>query len=211
LGKRKRFVEKDKFRNISKREMSKRESRESERRRKKMDGELKVSMFQNVTRITRVVLVITAVLDIIPGLIHCFKNDGGAGSIAGITLSWPNAATIHVGSTTWNAADYHKETVLVLFYALGQTQAKHGIVVLLAALGLKQSMELCTFVLVLTLFQVISVIISVTGYRNIHTIAPDAPGQYKSYLILLLFSIAAMAQMIWYRNRGKQEIHPTKR
>lgn len=190
--------------------MSKREVRESEKR-KKMDGELKVLKFQNVTRITRVVLVIAAVFDIIPGLIHCFKNDGGAGSIAGITLSWPNASTIHVGSRTWNAADYHKETVLVLFNALGQTQEKMGILVLLAALGLKQSMELCNFTLLLTLFQVFSVIMSLTGYRDIHTVAPDAPGQYKAYLMLVLFGIAAVAQIIWYRNRGKEAIHPAKR
>ena len=45
----------------------------------------------NLTRLTRVVLVVAALVDVVPGLVHCFAADGGAGSIAGVVLAWPNA------------------------------------------------------------------------------------------------------------------------
>ena len=157
----------------------------------------------NLTRVTRVVLVVVALLDAVPGLVHCFAADGGAGSIAGIMLAWPNATAISVGGKVWDASDYHKMTVLVLFSALGQTQMKMGIVTALAALGLEQGRELCYLTLALGIFQLYAVIMSASGYRNIHSVAASAPGGYKSYGVLALLAIAAVPQIVWYRNRDK--------
>jgi len=157
----------------------------------------------NLTRVTRVVLVVAALLDVVPGLVHCFAADGGAGSIAGIVLAWPNATAITVGGQVWDASDYHRMTVLVSFSALGQTQMKMGIVTALAALGLEQGRELCCLTLALGVFQLYAVFMSASGYRNIHLVASSAPGGYKSYGVFALLAIAAIPQVIWYRNHDK--------
>ena len=157
----------------------------------------------NLTRVTRVVLVVAALLDVVPGLVHCFAADGGAGSIAGIVLAWPNATAISVGGRVWDASDYHRMTVLVLFSALGQTQMKMGIVTALAALGLEQGRELYCLTLALGVFQLYAVIMSASGYRNIHLVATSAPGGYKSYGVFALLAIAAISQVIWYHNHDK--------
>ena len=157
----------------------------------------------NLTRVTRVVLVVVALLDVVPGLVHCFAPDGGAGSIADFVLTWPNSTAISVGGKVWEGSEYPESTVIVLFYALGQAQMRMGIVVALAALGLEQGRELCYLTFALGIFQLYVAIMSAAGYRNLHTVAASAPGGYRPYLFLALLAVAAVPQIIWYRNHDK--------
>ena len=53
------------------------------------------------------------------------------------------------------------------------------------------------------MFQLYAVIMSASGYRNIHSVASSAPGGYKSYGVFALLAVAAIPQIIWYRNHGK--------
>ena len=80
---------------------------------------------------------------------------------------------------------------------------KMGIVTALAALGLEQGRELCCLTLALGVFQLYAVFMSASGYRNIHLVASSAPGGYKSYGVFALLAIAAIPQVIWYRNHDK--------
>ena len=141
----------------------------------------------NVTFLTRFSLLIVALLDIFPGLVHFLAEDGGAGSIAGIVLEWDNATSIKVGEENWNTSNYHKQTVLVMFSALGLIQIKLGFITMLMALLMPQSygndgIMLYRLTLTLVTFQIFKIIVDLFGYRNIHLIAPFAPGGYKPYL-----------------------------
>lgn len=160
----------------------------------------------NVTLLTRCCLVIVSLLDIIPGMVHCLAPDGGAGSIAGIVLEWENATSIQVGDQNWDTSSYHKQSILVMFSALGVTQIKLGVVTMLMALLLPQGngsdgTVLCRLTWALMAFQVFIMIGSAAGSRHIHSIASTAPGGYKEYLLAVVYSIATISQIIWYRNQ----------
>lgn len=135
-------------------------------------------------------LVIVSLLDIIPGLIHLLASDGGAESIAGITLQWENSTMLN---DEWSTSDYHKETVLFLFGALGLLQIKIGVLTLLGALLLKKKLFLVT---VLLLLQTIKLIIDLIGYRHVHSIAPNAFGGYKPYVVFGFLFIAMIASLL---------------
>ena len=160
----------------------------------------------NATLVTRCCLVFVSLLDIIPGMVHCFAPDGGAGSIAGIVLEWENSTSIQVGGQNFNTSSYHKQSILVMFNALGVSQIKLGIVIMLMALGLPQGaggegVMLCRLTWILMIFQVLIIIGSATGSRNIHSVASSAPGGYKVYAMAIVYVIATVAQVIWYRDR----------
>ncbi len=165
----------------------------------------------SVTFFTRISILIAALFDIIPGFIHYFASDGGANSIAGIVLEWDNANSILVDNKTWNASDYHKETILVLFAGLGLIQIKLGVVTALMAYWLPQDnknsgMILFQFTWLLFLFQLFKTIMDAVGYRHIHSVAPYAPGGYKPYVVIVFYVVAVVLQMVWYCRDGKYSL-----
>jgi len=160
----------------------------------------------NVTLLTRGCLVIASLLDVVPGMVHFLAPDGGAGSIAGVVLEWENATSIEVGNQKWDASSYHKQSMLVMFSALGITQIKFGVMMMLMALLLPQGngsegTVLCRLTWALMAFQMLIIIVGVAGYRHIHSIASTAPGGYKSYLMAVCYVIATISQIIWYHNQ----------
>jgi hypothetical protein len=161
----------------------------------------------SVTLFTRISIIVASLFDIIPGFIHYVTSDGGANSIAGIVLEWDNATSISVEDETWNASDYHKETVLVMFAALGLIQIKLGVVTALMAYWLPQDDDknsgiiLFRFTWLLVAFQLFKILMDIVGYRNIHSVAPHAPGGYKSPVIMVFYLVAVILQMVWYRSK----------
>ena len=164
-----------------------------------------------MTLLTRCCLVIVSLLDIIPGLVHVLAPDGGAGSIAGIVLEWENTTNIQVGDQDWDTSSYHRQSILVMFSALGVTQIKLGAVKMLMALLLPQKngsdgTVLCRLTWALMAFQIFTIIGSVASYKHIHSIASTAPGGYKEYILVVVYLIATISQIIWYRNqKGRSE------
>lgn len=157
-----------------------------------------------VTLATRISIIVASLFDTIPGFIHYLTSDGGANSIAGIVLEWKNATNILVEDDTWNASDYHKECVLVIFAALGLIQIKLGVVTALTAYWLPQNDDKSTgiilfrFTWLLVVFQVFKILMDIVGYRNIHSVAPYAPGGYKPPVVMVFYLVAVVMQMIWY-------------
>lgn len=157
----------------------------------------------DVTLLTRICIVVSTLLDIVPGFIHFLAEDGGAGSIAGIVMNWDNATTIEVEDKVWKTSDYHKDTVLVMFCALGLIQIKMGVLTMLMALWLPQCDLLYLLTIILIVFQMFKVIVDLFGYRHIHSIAPYAPGGYKPYVVLVFYTVATISQVIWFRKQKK--------
>jgi len=153
----------------------------------------------SITQWTRVLLVVASLFDIVAGLIHFLASDGGANSIAGIVLDWDNATTVAVSDDVWNASKYHNEVVLVLFAALGLIQIKLGTITALLAYWLPQGIVLFRFVWLLVGFQLIKIITDIAGYRNIHSVAPYAPGGYKPPVVMVFYFAAVVLQTVWYR------------
>ena len=147
---------------------------------------------------TQICLVIASLFEIGPGLIHYLAEDGGAGSIAGIVLEWDNSTSIIVGEQVWGASNYHKQSILVMFSALGVTQIKLGVVTIVTTLLLTQGIVLCFLTWSLMGLQVFTIIGNLVGSRHIHTIASTAPGGYKEYLLSVIYLIATILQVIWY-------------
>ena len=160
----------------------------------------------DVTLITRICLVIISLFDIIPGLIHYFAPDGGANSIAGIKLNWEDAATITVNGVSWNASQYHEETVLVMFAGLGLIQVKLGALLALLAVWLPQNNILYYTVILLFVFQLFKIIMDLAGYRNIRDVASEAPGQYKPTVVGIFYLIAFICQLVWQNQKRKRRI-----
>ena len=160
----------------------------------------------DLTLLTRICLVIVSLFDIIPGLIHVLAPDGGAGSIAGIVLDW-DGTTIQVDGEDWNSSDYHKQTVLVLFSALGLIQIKLGTIVGLMSISL-QGKLLYRLTITLMAFQLLKIIIDLFGYRNIHSIAPYAPGGYKPAAMAVFYVIATICQIVQDPVREPRESVP---
>ena len=154
--------------------------------------------------VARTCIVIASLLDIIPGIIHLFTEDGGAGSIAGIVLEWDNSTTIEVDEEPWNSSTYHKETILVLFAGLGLMQIKLGVLTMGGSILLPEGRLLNTLVLSLLAFQVVKIILDLFGYRHIHSIAPYAPGGYKPYLVVIFYIIAAIS--IWFCRANTRQL-----
>lgn len=147
---------------------------------------------------TKICIIIASLFDIIPGLVHFFAADGGAGSIAGIVLEWDNATSIIVGEEVWDTSSYHKHSILVMFSALGLLQVKMGVITTILVVLLPQDMMLYILTLMLVSFQMLKIIVDLFGYRNIHSIAPYAPGGYKPPVVLVFYVIATILQVIWY-------------
>lgn len=160
----------------------------------------------DLTLLTRICLVIVSLFDIVPGLIHVLAPDGGAGSIAGIVLYW-DGTTIQVDGEDWNSSDYHKQTVLVLFSALGLIQIKLGTIVGLMSISL-QGKLLYRLTITLMAFQLLKIIIDLFGYRNIHSIAPYAPGGYKPAVMTVFYVIATICQIVQDPVREPRESVP---
>ena len=160
----------------------------------------------DLTLLTRICLVIVSLFDIVPGLIHVLAPDGGAGSIAGIVLDW-DGTTIQVDGEDWNSSDYHKQTVLVLFSALGLIQIKLGTIVGLMSISL-QGKLLYRLTITLMAFQILKIIIDLFGYRNIHSIAPYAPGGYKPAVMTVFYVIATISQIVQDPVREPRESVP---
>lgn len=154
--------------------------------------------------VSQISLVIASIFDIIPGIIHFLAVDGGANSIAGIVIEWENATNIQVHDETWNTSDYHKQTVLVMFGALGLVQIKIGIIVSLLVLWLPEGNHrlLYHLTLILMTFQLFKIIVDLFEYRNIHSIASTAPGRYKPVVLVLFYVIAAISQRTWHCRRN---------
>ena len=156
----------------------------------------------SVTLFTRICIVIASLFDIIPGFIHYVTSDGGANNIAGIVLEWENATSIQVHDSMWNASNYHKETVLIMFAALGLIQIKLGAVTALLACWLPQDHDknsgiiLFRFTWLLVAFQLFKILMDIVGYRNIHSVAPYAPGGYKPPVVLVFYGLAAIFQIV---------------
>lgn len=149
----------------------------------------------DLTLLTRICLIIVSLFDIVPGLIHVLAPDGGAGSIAGIVLDW-DGTTIQVDGEDWNSSNYHKQTVLVMFSGLGLIQIKLGVIVALMSISLPQGKLLHRLTITLMAFQLLKIIIDLLGYRNIHSIAPYAPGGYKPAVMTVFYVIATVSQII---------------
>ena len=160
----------------------------------------------DLTLLTRICLVIVSLFDIVPGLIHVLAPDGGAGSIAGIVLDW-DGTSIQVDGEDWNSSDYHKQTVLVLFSALGLIQIKLGTIVGLMSISL-QGKLLYRLTITLMAFQILKIIIDLFGYRNIHSIAPYAPGGYKPAVMTVFYVIATISQIVQDPVREPRESVP---
>lgn len=146
--------------------------------------------------LTKWCLLLASLFDIIPGFIHLLATDGGANSIAGITLQWDNATSITVAEQQWNASTYHEETILVLFAALGLLQIKIGVLVMGASIVLPKGNLLNTLTFTLLAIQIIKIILDVFGYRHIHSVAPVAPGAYKPYVVVVFYVIASISILI---------------
>lgn len=154
---------------------------------------------------TKICIVIATLFDIIPGLVHFFAADGGAGSIAGIVLEWNNATSIIVGEQVWNASNYHKQSILVMFTAIGLLQVKIGTVTTILVVLLPQNTMLYILTLTLLGFQILKIIADLFQYRNIHSIAPYAPGGYKPPVVLVFYVIATILQL---RNQNPISLNP---
>lgn len=152
------------------------------------------------TLLTRICLVIVSLFDIIPGMIHFFAPDGGAGSIAGIVLTWENATNIQVADENWDTSSYHEQTVLVMFSGIGLIQIKLGVIIVLFSVLLPQGTLLYRLTLTLMSFQIIKIIVDLFEYRNIHSIAPYAPGGYKPVAMVVFYIIATISQFIVNRS-----------
>ena len=161
------------------------------------------------TLLTRICLVIASLFDIIPGFVHFLASDGGAGSIAGIVLTWENTTTIQAGDQNWDSSSYHQQSILVMFNALGLIQIKLGVIISVLAVLLSQDTLLYILTLMLISFQAIKIVVDLFDYRNIHSIAPYAPGGYKPPVVAGFYVIATISQMIWY-NKNKQVNMTTK-
>lgn len=157
------------------------------------------------TLLTRICLIIVSLFDIIPGLIHVLAPDGGAGSIAGIVLEWDNGTTIQVAEENWDSSRYHKESVLVMFSGIGLLQVKLGTITGLASISLPQGKHLYRLTLTLMAFQLLKITLDLFGYRNIHSIAPNAPGGYKAYVLAVFYVVATGSQLyIYYMMKGPE-------
>lgn len=114
---------------------------------------------------------------IFPGMIHIFKKDGGAESIACIRISGPTAKS-------------QRELVHVLFALIGNAQVALGCCILFNSCILEDNQFFYfTYVLLGSYFFML-----VQKFANFKQIGPitnyQAPGRFKSVIMFILSAIA---------------------
>lgn len=125
-------------------------------------------------KIARSVLCLAAVLAILPGLVHMFKYDGGAHSIAGI-----------------NSPDECEALLLWAFNTFGKLQVQLGSIVFYIALFERRQL-----VINLSTFLVITSAIGVVmdwGFEYRTVPSDTAPGRFKALVNLTLYIVAGVA------------------
>lgn len=114
---------------------------------------------------------------IVPGMIHSFLPDGGAGTIAGLELS------------------HNPALIFGMFAWAGATQIAHGIVTLIVALRYRSLVPL--FLLVSLLERIL---LSWSGWvKHVPVSGHHPPGHYGS-----LISLPLILLFLWLSLRGRQ-------
>ena len=131
--------------------------------------------------VAAVALGFQGITQVVPGLVHIFKDDGGANSIAGIALG------------------QCETEVLVLFTALGKVQIMYGCCLLFVLLR-KHRSQWMGLVQLLWALQISAIALDLAEYRTISTIAPEAPGRHKSKTMLALTTVAGLC--LWWAPHG---------
>ena len=114
--------------------------------------------------------------EIVPGLIHVFAPDGGAHSIADFT-----------------DYDTNEKVILWAFGVFGASQIFNGLLYLIVLFNIFDTRYLAMPLLVWSSLKGLwSVIVPKLMGRDLKTVAPNAPGNYKALLTCLLsiFGIA---------------------
>jgi len=120
--------------------------------------------------------VVLAVTEIVPGLIHVFAPDGGAHSIADFT-------------------DYstNEKVILWAFGSLGASQIFNGLIYLVVLFDILNTRYLATPLFIWASLKALwSFIIPKIMNRDLKTVAPNAPGNFKP-LITCLLSLLGIA------------------
>ena len=133
--------------------------------------------------VAAVALGLQGVTHVVPGLVHIFKDDGGANSIAGIVLG------------------QCETEILVLFTALGKVQIMFGCCLLFALLRIHRSQWL-GLVQLLWALQISAIVLDLAEYRTISTIAPEAPGRHKSKVMVALTTVTGL--FLWGATWGPE-------
>ncbi|MDZ4371834.1 MAG: hypothetical protein U1C74_10475 [Phenylobacterium sp.] len=128
-------------------------------------------------RAARIFLGLMAVLTILPGLIHSYLPDGGAGVIAGLDMG------------------ARRESVVGLFAWKGATQIPFGVALLVVAL---RYAPLTPFCLLLLLFERGALIARWWGY------APPSSGHHppEHYTSLVVFPLTALFLILALRRKA---------
>ena len=113
----------------------------------------KVSIFKTIVK---VFLVISAVVNIVPGLIHQYKDDGGSHSIAGLDISG------------------QPDTVIAVYATFGFNQLEYGIVLIFIFFHL-QSKHYVRLAFINWLPEIWKIIWSQSDFKPLGKYAPDAP------------------------------------
>ena len=130
--------------------------------------------------ITTASLIILSLLDLGPGLIHVFAPDGGAKSIANFT----------------NYSIAEKE-ILWAFGVFGGQQIFNSFITGTVAFDYLNTGYLSGPILIWCLLRSLwSEIIPKLMHRDLKQVAPNAPGNYKSLLNILLISVG-LADEYW--------------
>ena len=119
----------------------------------------------------------------IPGVIHTFGEEGGARNISGVI--------------TPEMTKSQTKIIVVLFASIGQIQVQFGCVLLFLSFHLRRP-YLLRFTILMWLLHLYGFILAVIGFKQIGTVAPKAPSQFKAYISFALSTGALITQLLYW-------------